>query len=168
MTVSPRNTATTLKWLDKSFPNDTHDDVRNSLAPIPPHRRNNQNNGKFSISSRLGCALLATAFLAVADDFTVHAQTLPQILNAKLQGKKLIVTGHDFALGASILIDGRKGKTKNSADNPTGELIAKKGRKRIGQDQIVTLHVVNPAGIASSGFRFFGGPTSPLPTREKQ
>ena len=124
-------------------------------------------NGKFSISSRLGCALLATAFLATVDGFSAHAQTLPQILTARFEGKKLKVTGQDFALGATILINGRQEKTKNSADNPTGELVAKKGRKRIGPDQVVTIHVVNPAGAASGGFRFFGGLTITLSDQGK-
>jgi hypothetical protein len=124
-------------------------------------------NGKLLISLRLGCALLVTAFLVTADDFTVHAQTLPQITTARLKGKKLIVTGQAFEIGASILINGSEEKTKNSADNPTGELIAKKGRNRIGEDQIVTIHVVNPAGSASSGFRFFGGPTITLADQGK-
>ena len=116
-------------------------------------------NGKLLISSRLGCALLAAAFLVTVADFSSHAQTLPQIQSARLEGKKLKVTGHDFAIGATILINGRQEKTKNSADNPTGELIAKKGQKRIGPEDIVTIHVVNPAGFASGGFRFFGGLT---------
>lgn len=124
-------------------------------------------NGKLSVSSRLGCALLVSAFLVTADHYSVHAQTPPQILTARFEGKKLKVTGHDFALGAAILINGRQEKTKNSADNPTGELIAKKGRKRIGEDQIVTLHVVNPAGSASGGFRFFGGLTITLADQGK-
>jgi hypothetical protein len=124
-------------------------------------------NGKFSISLRLGCALLAAAFLVTVDSFTADAQTLPQITTARLKGKKLIVSGQAFEIGASILINGVEEKTKNSADNPTGELIAKKGRKRIGEDEIVTIHVVNPAGSASSAFRFFGGPTLTLADQGK-
>jgi len=87
---------------------------------------------------------------------------LPRILDAKVEGKKLIVTGENFAPRAKILIDGNQEKTKNLADDPNGTLIAKKGGKRIESNQIVTLHVINPDGIPSGEFRFFGGPTLTL------
>ena len=115
-----------------------------------------------SISSTLRYALVAAALLVAAEGSAVHAQTLPRILNAKLEGKKLIITGENFAPRATILIDGSQEKTKNLADDPSGTLIAKKGGKRIGSNQIVTLHVINPDGIPSGEFRFFGGPTLTL------
>jgi hypothetical protein len=119
-------------------------------------------NRVHSISSMLRYALVATALLVAAHASAVHAQTAPRIVNAKVEGKKLIITGENFEPRAKILIDGSQEKTKNLADDPTGTLIAKKGSKRIGFNQVVTLHVINPDGIPSSGFRFFGGPTLTL------
>ena len=116
-----------------------------------------------SISSILRFALAAAALMVFnQQDAAVHAQMQPRILDAKLEGKKLIITGENFEPRAKILIDGNQEKTKNLADDPTGTLIAKKGGKRIGADQVVTLHVINPDGIPSSEFRFFGGPTLTL------
>src|SRR6185295_19055786 len=119
-------------------------------------------NRVLSISSTLRYALVATALLVAANGFAVQAQTVPRIFEAKVDGKKLIITGQNFEPRAKLLIDGNKEKTKNLEDDPTGTLIAKKGSKRIGFNQVVTLHVINPDGVPSSGFRFFGGPTLTL------
>ena len=119
-------------------------------------------NRVLSIASTLRYALVATALLVAAEGSAVHAQMLPQIFNATVEGKKLIIIGENFEPRAKILIDGNQEKTKNLAEDPTRTLIAKKGGKRIGANQIVTLHVINPDGIPSSEFRFFGGPTLTL------
>lgn len=116
----------------------------------------------FSISSGVGCALLVVVMLAGAGRFTGYAQETPKIFEARFEGKKLIVIGEHFSSKAKIFIDGVAEKTKNLEDDPTGTLVAKKGRKRVDANQIVTLSVVNRDGIASREFRFFGGPTITL------
>jgi hypothetical protein len=87
---------------------------------------------------------------------------VPQILDARLEGKNLVIKGQNFEPRAKVLIDGNQEKTRNQADDPTGTLIVKKGAKRIGSNQIVSIHVINPDGIPSGEFRFFGGPTLTL------
>ena len=115
-----------------------------------------------SISSTLRYALVAAALLVAAEVSSVHAQMVPQIFDAKVEGKKLTLFGANFEPGAKILIDGNKEKTRNLEDDPNGTLIAKKGGKRIGSNQIVSIHVINADSTPSSEFRFFGGPTFTL------
>ena len=119
-------------------------------------------NRVLSISSISRYALAAAALLFAAEASTVHAQMVPRIFDARLEGKKLIITGENFEPGAKILIDGNKEKTKNLDDDPNGTLVAKKGGKRIGSNQIVSINVINADSTPSSVFRFFGGPTLTL------
>jgi hypothetical protein len=103
--------------------------------------------------------LSALFFIAASSLFVEgRAQSEPVILSAKLEGKRLTVTGENFAPGAWILIDGVRQKTKNSEGSPEEVLIAKKGGKRIGNNQIVRLQVMNSEQSVSNEFQFFGGP----------
>ena len=105
--------------------------------------------------------LLALVMLAVALPAWVpvaRSQSSPVILSAKLTGKKLTITGLNFAQGAVILINGQKQSTRNSATNPGEVLIAKKGGKRIARSQVVTIQVMNSPDLLSNEFMFFGGP----------
>ena len=115
-----------------------------------------------SSMSTLRYALVAAVLLVGAGVSSVHAQVAPQIFDAKVEGKRLIIFGANFEPGAKILIDGNKEKTRNLDDDPNGTLIAKKGGKRIGSNQIVSIHVINADSTPSSVFRFFGGPTLTL------
>jgi len=119
-------------------------------------------NRVLSISSTLRYAMVTAVLLIATESAAVHAQMVPQIFDAKLEGKKLLISGQNFGPRAMVLIDGNQQKTKNQADDPTGTLIVKKGGKQIGSNQIVSLHVINPDGIPSIEFRFFGGPTLTL------
>jgi hypothetical protein len=108
---------------------------------------------------------LATAQIGFdlrSDNRTVKASTLqaesgPKIMNARLKGKKLFVTGENFTPGAAIFVNGEKQKTKNDSDNPTTMLIAKKAGKKIPDDSVVSLQVQNGAGSSSDAFGFFSG-----------
>jgi hypothetical protein len=85
------------------------------------------------------------------------AQVAPSITDARLKGKKLIITGANFADGARIFVDGVKQKTMNDPDNPTSILIGKKAGKKLGLDQIVKLQVLNPDGVLSDELAFYTG-----------
>ncbi len=91
---------------------------------------------------------------AVQDD----SDGAPMILNARVKGKKLIITGENFEPGAQIAINGVVQKTKNDSENPSSMLIAKKGGKKVSANDVVTIHVENPGGARSRNFEFFGGP----------
>jgi hypothetical protein len=79
----------------------------------------------------------------------------PVITSAEVSGKKLIVTGRNFDIGAELrLNDSRQKKTSNDSNNLTSALIAKKSGKKIERGQTVSLQVVNPDGARSEVFLF--------------
>jgi hypothetical protein len=102
---------------------------------------------------------LVSSVLSVTPSSTLAQQPddPPEIVEATVQGKKLLVRGENFAMGAVIFVDGKKQKTKNSEDDPSRILIAKKGGKKIGRHDIVTLTVQNTAEQLSEPFPFFNG-----------
>ena len=105
--------------------------------------------------------LLATGVLHRDAASTVRASVIqsdnpPQILNAAVNGKKLIVTGQNFADGAVIMVDGEPQKTKNDSDYPSTMLIAKKAGKRIPKNTAVTIQIQS-AGATSDRFGMFKG-----------
>ncbi len=106
------------------------------------------------------CSLLvALLLLGASAAFAARTpQGEPQILSARLSGKKLIVTGLNFAAGAALILNGQRLKTKNDPASPDTVLIVKKGAKKIGSDKLVTLEVENPGDQRSAAFKFFGGP----------
>jgi hypothetical protein len=112
---------------------------------------------KRAFSASLALLIIAAAPLVCPT--VTHSQSLPRILSAKLEGKKLTVTGQNFALGAVIIVDRLWQTTRNSQTNPGEVLIAKKGGKRIRKNQIVTLQVMNSPDALSNEFNFFGGLT---------
>jgi uncharacterized delta-60 repeat protein len=80
---------------------------------------------------------------------------LPVILNARIEGKNLIVEGANFENGAEILLNGvRLKKVSNSPDSPKTQLIAKKAKALIAPGQTVSLQVRNPNGELSTEFTF--------------
>ncbi|MCI0486276.1 MAG: hypothetical protein MN733_23025 [Nitrososphaera sp.] len=84
-------------------------------------------------------------------------QSVPRIFSARLEGKKLIVEGQNFAPGALIFVDGKKRKTNNDPESPASTLISKKAAKKMPEDEIVRLQVENPDGQVSDDFGFFSG-----------
>jgi hypothetical protein len=116
---------------------------------------------RLKVCSIISLVLLAAGALGFdAGAFRVHASTIqsnaPKILNARVKGKKLIVTGENFSDGAVILIDGEPQKTKNDSDFPSARLVAKKAGKLIPSNSGVTLQVQDGSGI-SEPFGFFKG-----------
>jgi hypothetical protein len=86
----------------------------------------------------------------------IQSDDSPKILNAQVRGKKLIVTGQNFAMGAVILVNGEPQKTKNDSDLPTTMLIAKKAGKKIANNTAVSIQIQN-AGSTSDKFGMFKG-----------
>jgi hypothetical protein len=88
----------------------------------------------------------------------------PVILNARIQGKKLFVSGENFGRGAEVFMcadcatpveDGKKlKKFKNDSDNPQTLLTSKKAGKEISPGSTVRLQVRNPDGTLSEVFEF--------------
>ena len=85
------------------------------------------------------------------------ARQEPRVIDARLNGKKLVVLGENFSDGAVIVVDGEPANTRSDPDNPSGRLIAKKAGKRISPDKIVTIAVLNSTGAMSPAFDFFSG-----------
>ncbi|HEV8483168.1 MAG TPA: choice-of-anchor V domain-containing protein [Blastocatellia bacterium] len=80
---------------------------------------------------------------------------LPTIDSAAVNGKKLIVSGSKFDIGAELLLDGKKQKkVVNDDGNPSTMLIAKKAGKTIDHGATVTLQVRNLDGTVSDPFTF--------------
>jgi hypothetical protein len=105
--------------------------------------------------------LLAAGVPLLNDDRAVWASTIqsddsPKILNAQVQGKKLIVTGQNFAMGAVILVNGEPQKTKNDSDLPSTMLIAKKAGKKIPANTAVSIQIQSD-GSTSDQFGVFKG-----------
>jgi hypothetical protein len=86
------------------------------------------------------------------------SEDAPRILNARVNGKKLIITGENFEPGARIFVNGQIQKTKNDSENPSSMLIAKKAGKKIKPTDVFNLQVENPGGGRSPNFPFFSGP----------
>ena len=87
---------------------------------------------------------------------TIQSDTAPRIYNARVKGKKLILTGENFMEGAVILVDGERQKTRNDEVNPTTTLIAKKAGNRIADYAVVTIQVQASNGTTDK-FPFFKG-----------
>lgn len=111
----------------------------------------------------IATALITTALPGVGPLVgKVNSQSSPTILQARVKGKKLFVTGQNFTPGATILINGQRQNTRNSEGSSSEVLIAKKGGKRIERDQVNIIQVVNSDQEASKEFTFFDGPTLTL------
>src|SRR5687768_2756711 len=86
--------------------------------------------------------------------FDRPAPPRPVIAAAEVRKKKLIVTGSGFEAGAVVLVEGEALETRNDAERPESELVARRGKRRIPRGTPVVLTVQNPDGAASSEFLF--------------
>jgi hypothetical protein len=84
------------------------------------------------------------------------------VIEARLNGRKLLVFGENFSSGAVIIVDGEPAKTRSDPDNPSGALIAKKAGKWISPGKTVKIAVLNNTGATSLTFDFFSGLTLTL------
>jgi photosystem II stability/assembly factor-like uncharacterized protein len=78
----------------------------------------------------------------------------PRISSVSINGKKLVVQGDDFSMGAAILVNGVEQNTSNDAATPATRLMSKKAGKKIRPAQEVMVEVRNPDGVVSETFRF--------------
>ena len=77
-----------------------------------------------------------------------------QINGARIEGKKVIITGLGFDRESVVLIDGEKQKTAIDDQNPTTVILAKKAAKWIAPGQSVQIQVRDSEGLASASFLF--------------
>lgn len=89
-----------------------------------------------------------------ADLFIASIKQGPTIRSAAVTGKKLILSGSGFDVGAKILMNGQSQKTANDEQNPATNLIGKKTGKLIDRGQTVTLQVRNGDGTLSNEFSY--------------
>ena len=112
--------------------------------------------------SIIGIVLLAIGTFGFnAGVSKAHASTIqnggaPKIFNARVKGKKLILTGENFSPGAVILINGEPQKTRNDEDSPSTTLIAKKAGNNIADNAAVSIQVQSANGLTDK-FPFFKG-----------
>lgn len=93
---------------------------------------------------------------------TVQDEPAPRIFNARMSGKKLILTGENFRPNSVIVVNGKEQKTKNDSENPTTMLIAKKAGKKMAKGEIATIIVQGFQSAPSDEFSFFRGLTVTL------
>lgn len=79
--------------------------------------------------------------------------TLPKIFSAAVNGKKLLVFGESFQMGAVVQLDDAEQATLND-DDFSHLLRCKKAGKKIAAGSTVTLTVKNPDGTVSAPFNF--------------
>ncbi len=85
---------------------------------------------------------------------TVAGKPLPRVTGVEIKGKKVIVTGLNFDLGAIIVINGIGYSSVNDDQNPTGRLVAKKASQAIAAGQTVKIQVRTLDGGLSAEFSF--------------
>jgi hypothetical protein len=113
------------------------------------------------------CSIMSLVLLAVGSfDFSAgvsktHASTIqsnnaPRIFSARVKGRKLILTGENFADGAVVMIDGQPVKTRNDEESPSTTLVAKKGGNFIPDNAAVSIQVQSANGLTDK-FPFFKG-----------
>lgn len=82
----------------------------------------------------------------------------PKISGVSISGKKLIIQGQHFSQGAMIMVNDAEHQTANDGEAPATRLVSKKGAKKIGPGQEVTLRVKNADGKLSDSYRFVRQP----------
>lgn len=85
---------------------------------------------------------------------TAVSAAAPKISSAVLSGKKFLVGGEGFQVGAVIEVNGIAVKTTNDPLNPSGALIGKNAKPLIPKRLTVAITVLNPDGQRSSAFPF--------------
>lgn len=105
----------------------------------------------------VSCSAMDSAGSVSRCAFTVTVTAMnpgPQIIAASIEGKRLLLRGQRFDLGAVILLNGEEQKTLRDEENPTTSLIGKKTGKKIAPGETVVLRVRNASGMLSNEFTF--------------
>jgi hypothetical protein len=117
---------------------------------------------RLRVCSIVGFLLLAigtvgfNAGVPVGYASAIQADTPPRIFSVRIKGKKLILTGENFAPGAVVLINGERHKTTNDEESPSTSLIAKKAGRFIPNDTAVNIQVESGNSLTEK-FPFFKG-----------
>jgi hypothetical protein len=117
---------------------------------------------RLRVCSIIGLFLLtigAVAFKAGSPEAcasTIQSDNPPRIFSARMKGRKLILTGENFAPGAVVVVNGQPQKTRNDEESPSTILIAKKAGKFIPDNTAVDIQVQS-ANTLSEKFSFFKG-----------
>ncbi|HTG17080.1 MAG TPA: hypothetical protein VK747_17655 [Blastocatellia bacterium] len=72
----------------------------------------------------------------------------------RMSGKKLVLQGDDFSIGATIILNGIERPTSNDSETPATKLLSKKAGKKIKRGRSVTIQVKNSDGLMSDEFMF--------------
>lgn len=117
---------------------------------------------RLGVCSVIGLFLLAIGAIAFNPDASkayasiIQSDSQPRIFSARVKGKKLILTGENFAPGAVVMIDGVPHKTRNDEESPSTTLIAKKAAKFIPNGTAVNIQVQSGSTLTEK-FPFFKG-----------
>ena len=115
------------------------------------------------------CLLLGSVFLLTAQSVSeakrglpaaaslAQQQDSPKIINARVQGNKVIIQGENFDSGTVVMINGLTVKTNVDSQSPTSLLVAKKINKVAQMGEEVNLEVKTSNGQTSEAFAFFLG-----------
>src|SRR5437867_2205984 len=77
----------------------------------------------------------------------------PRIIGASISGKRLLVAGELFEVGADLFINGEKQrKVSNDSENPGTGLVAKKSGARVRSGDVFQIR--NPDGLLSNEFTY--------------
>ena len=115
-------------------------------------------NGEVLVAGGLAGSLDKEILLSSAELY--HPETgpipigFPKIFSASVEGKRLVVAGDNFDVGAVILLNGEEQKTRNDPQNLHTSLIGKKAGKKVKPG--ATLQVRNFDGRLSQEFIFTG------------
>src|SRR5262249_21811819 len=114
---------------------------------IVPNTPTNRAVVRVQVGKKSGDAVQAlSGIFTIAGDGTTAA---PKVTGALVNGKKLIVTGEGFAMGAIVELNGDAQVTAND-DDFSHVLRCKKAGRKIAPGSTVTLTVLNPDGTRSA------------------
>jgi hypothetical protein len=102
-----------------------------------------------------GTLLLWTMSIAIAPARTPQHE--PHISAVRTKGKKLLVTGENFARGAVVVLNGQRQKTRAEDEAAGTLLVAPKAGKKIEPGELASVQVVNPDGSQSNAELVFAG-----------
>jgi len=93
------------------------------------------------------------AYFALQKELQQGLNLAPRIIGASISGKRLMVTGELFEVGADLFINGeRQRKVSNDSENPGTGLVAKKSGARVRSGDV--LQIRNPDGLLSNEFTY--------------
>jgi protocatechuate 3,4-dioxygenase beta subunit len=158
---------TTYEFTSQLFCDDAFTDQVYTQAPYNTKGARNTRNTQDGIFNGGGSQLIldvSQTAQGYAATFNIGLEGLPDaeasipppvITAARINGKRLIVTGQNFDDGAKVFLNGdRQKKTENDETNPTTVLIARKAGNLVSAGQTVSLQVRNTDNTLSNEYSF--------------